>query len=142
MKLIYLTGRGPLSTIIRHIDGGRWSHVGIIDGDHVIEAVWTDGVRYRRLDSLMEDRPEHEILDVTLPNEAEALQWVRQQIGKPYDFTGVIGLGFGRNWQESSRWYCSELAVTAAVKGGLAAPVNVRRIGVEKSYRYFGGEAP
>lgn len=140
MKLIYIAGEGLLGDAIRAIEGGRWSHVGLIDGDHVIEAVWTDGVRFRRLDSLLESRPEHEILTIELPMEEAALEWIRSQISKPYDFGGAIGLGFNRNWQSDLRWYCSELVAAAAVKGGRLAPLGIRKMGVKDSYLWFGGE--
>ena len=142
MKVIYVAGEGLVGATIRAFERGQWSHVGVIDGDHVIEAVWNDGVRYRQLDSLLLARPEHEILTIDLPNEAGAIDWLRSQIGKPYDWTGVLGLGFNRNWQEESRWYCSELTASAAIKGGRPAPVNLRRLGVKASYIWFGGENP
>lgn len=142
MKVIYVAGDGLIGAAIRAVEGGRWSHVGIIDGDHVIEAVWSEGVRIRKLSSLIADRPIHEILEVPLPDEEKAILWARSQIGKPYDFGGVLGLGFNRNWSDDRRWYCSELAGGAALQGGRTPPAEEHRLGVKKGYIWLGGTNP
>ena len=34
---------------------------------------------------------------------------IAAQIGKPYDYTAILGLGLHRDWQENDSWFCSEL---------------------------------
>ena len=31
------------------------------------------------------------------------------QLYKKYDLMGIVGLGIGRNWEDPSDWWCSEL---------------------------------
>ena len=40
------------------------------------------------------------------------------QIGKPYDWLGVLGIGLHRDWQEPDRWFCSEMAAWAFQQAG------------------------
>ena len=41
-----------------------------------------------------------------------------EQIGKPYDWTAVLGLVMNRNWRQTDRWFCSELVAWAFEKAG------------------------
>jgi hypothetical protein len=41
------------------------------------------------------------------------------QIGKPYDWTGVIGAGLHRSWNDADAWFCSELVAHALEQAGL-----------------------
>jgi hypothetical protein len=49
---------------------------------------------------------------------AEAFDWAITQIGKPYDFGAVAGIAFDRNWRDTDRWFCSELAAAAFEHAG------------------------
>ena len=40
------------------------------------------------------------------------------QIGKPYDYTAILGLGLRRDWQEEDAWFCSELVAWAFQHAG------------------------
>ena len=44
--------------------------------------------------------------------------FLRAQIGKPYDTDAVLGLGIGRNWREPDSWFCSELQAAALEASG------------------------
>lgn len=48
-----------------------------------------------------------------VPQDVADVAAARSQIGKPYDWPGVLGIGFRRNWQESDAWFCSELVAWA-----------------------------
>ena len=137
MRLIFTRGDGLANRLIRAFEGGDWDHVGIIDGDHVIEATASHGVRRRLLASLQADRPVHEIVNVPgIPGqEGMALQWARKQVGKPYDWGGVVGFLFWRgSWAATGSWYCSELgALTLALSGRQVAGQH-RRVGVRMLY--------
>jgi hypothetical protein len=84
-----------------------FSHVGILDHDRnvVIESLWTGNVETPLEDFL---RISHRVVLVepkgwTPETGANALIKVRTQLGKKYDFPGLIG------FPSSNRWYCSEL---------------------------------
>jgi hypothetical protein len=85
-----------------------FSHVGILDTDkgEVIESLWNGNVT-NSIANFVEIS--HRVVLVkpegwTPETGGEALAKVRSQLGKKYDFSGIIGL------PSSNRWYCSELA--------------------------------
>lgn len=86
----------------------------------VIDARLFGGVRYRSLDALIADASAHEVVDVPLPSEVSALDWLRMQIGRRYDWSAIFGMIWrsGR-WADDDAWFCSELAAAAMAAGGL-----------------------
>jgi hypothetical protein len=58
-----------------------------------------------------------------IPVEPEALAkmyvFARAQLGKPYDFSNILGFALHQNWDDAERWICSELALATAEAGGL-----------------------
>jgi len=45
-------------------------------------------------------------------------QYARSQIGKDYDTWALIGNLFRRNWQETKKWFCSELIAKSFKEAG------------------------
>ena len=85
-----------------------FSHVGILDTDkgEVIESLWNGNVT-NSIANFVEIS--HRVVLVkpegwTPETGGEALAKARSQLGKKYDFSGLLGL------PSSNRWYCSELA--------------------------------
>lgn len=135
MRVVFCTGQDLASRLVRQVDGGDFSHCGIVmPDDSVIEATYHHGVRRRRLDTLLADKPSHILLSLALPDEGGAEAFVLAQVGKPYDWTGVVGIGLDRNWQDPSAWWCSELVMAAAAAGGRRLAGNGRRVGVRLAY--------
>ena len=106
----------PASIVIRLFTLSRWSHVAIVDGDHIIETTLISGcVRIPR-DEWLKKHKTVEFVD--LPSNAktsDALAFARSCVGSKYDWRGIIGLavrhgGIG----DKKRWFCSELAIEAA----------------------------
>ena len=100
------------SLLLRTVMWSAWSHCAIIDGDDVIEAT-THGVRRRPLSALIADSSKWSIIEIPARDPERVLQAARDQIGKPYDYLGVIGIGFKRRWQDDDAWFCSELVAGA-----------------------------
>lgn len=44
---------------------------------------------------------------------------LRLSLGKPYDYTGILGLGINRDWQENDMWFCSEDVADTLKRSGL-----------------------
>lgn len=61
----------------------------------------------------------HEV-DYEVPDIGAAMAWLRDQVGKKYDWRGAFGLSLapGRNWAEDDRWFCYELVAGALRAGG------------------------
>ena len=49
----------------------------------------------------------------------KAINFLRGQIGKPYDFLDIIGIMANRDWHNPQRWICSELWAATMEAAGL-----------------------
>jgi hypothetical protein len=47
------------------------------------------------------------------PRENRFHDFLRAQVGKPYDLTAIAGLALGRDWRTPDSWICSELQAAA-----------------------------
>jgi uncharacterized protein YycO len=50
---------------------------------------------------------------------AMAKAYARAQIGKPYDYGGVISYPFRSRWSDQRKWFCSELTAAALEVAGI-----------------------
>lgn len=109
--LVFCNSRLPLSSLIRAVTRGRWSHVALMcDAATVLEATGAHGVTKTPLDKLIERSTEYCIVEVNVPRGTfQKLKTAGQsQLGKKYDWWGILGLSLNRNWQDPSDWWCSE----------------------------------
>jgi uncharacterized protein YycO len=116
VKILFCTSDKIGARIIRGVTWSDFSHVAIIDGDEVIEAVWPR-VRVTPLADVLAGHTRCVIVEIPCDEKAAILA-ARSQIGKPYDLKGMIGLGFNRDWQDDASWWCSELTAWAIASGG------------------------
>ena len=112
MKLFFCTNDLPAAVAIRVFTWSNWSHVGIIDGDEIIEAVWPK-VRVSKLEEAKNKYKSWVIAEVKTKNDAEIIKAVRSQVGKPYDIGAIFGFLARRNWEKTDKWFCSELVAWA-----------------------------
>lgn len=49
--------------------------------------------------------------------------FLRSQIGKPYDTLGILGAALDRDWRNPSSWFCSELIAAALETCGYLNPL-------------------
>ncbi|MDO5609476.1 MAG: hypothetical protein Q4G62_01610 [Pseudomonadota bacterium] len=118
VRVIFTRNHRIGSILLRGFLWSGWSHCAIIDGDEVIEAVAGVGVRRQPLHALIDSASHHAIIDIPARNPAAVIAAARSQIGKPYDWLGVIGIGLRRRWQSADAWFCSELTAWAFAAGG------------------------
>lgn len=118
MKIIFCTSNKIGAQSIRVITWSDWSHVGIIIGDEVIEAVYPR-VKATPLREVIANHTRYCIVDIPCPNDAAAINAALSQIGKLYDLKGMLGLGINRDWQDDRKWWCSELVAWVILQGGL-----------------------
>lgn len=117
MKIAFATDSEPLSKLIRTVTSCQWHHVGVVFNDeYVIEARFIGVVKTPLAD--FKARGKYEIIDYEVPDEGVALDFALNQLGKQYDFAGLISFPFRVKWQDPSRWYCSELVAAIAAIGG------------------------
>lgn len=112
MKLFFCTNDLPAAVAIRVFTWSDWSHVAIIDGDEIIEAVWPR-VRVSKLEEAKNKYESWVIAEVKTRNDAEIIKAVRSQVGKPYDIGAIFGFVARRNWEKTDKWFCSELVAWA-----------------------------
>lgn len=117
VQVVFSRNHSPGSLLLRTFLWSPWSHCALVDEDAVIEAAAFHGVRERPLRDFMADATKAAMLE--LPGDAGAvIAAARSQIGKPYDWQGVAGIGFRRRWQDDDAWFCSELVAWAFEAGG------------------------
>lgn len=110
------------SYVVRGCTWSPWSHAAIGTGPAigtVIESKPTMGVQEGWFSDFIWDNDVIEALDLYCKDEDAAIQFARDQIGKPYDFGGVIAIPFHqRDWHDPNRWFCFELVAAAFEAGG------------------------
>lgn len=127
IHLLYSNSHLPLSPIIRTVtsiqsrEWVRFSHVALVLGDdpldpncHIIESTLSGGgVRFSTVGAFKKKAKNWEMTrlreEVTLEQFLLLNKAAAGQRFKPYDLMGIIGLGFGRNWEDPTDWWCSEL---------------------------------
>lgn len=120
IELLFTRRNHPTSWLIRAASWSDWSHVEIMlpDGG-LLGAAAPHGVTV----STYEERMSIAACAATMcfPGDMNAAAaWGETQLGKPYDYFGVLGLGLHRNWEEDDKWWCSEFAAEFLVQGGFA----------------------
>jgi hypothetical protein len=134
LRLVLSSSNAIGSKTIRFLTWSSWSHVGIVCGandDQVIEATYPR-VRKVSLDEFLEHKTLSIFIDIPCPDVRAAIKAAEDQIGKRYDICGLFAFfGFQRRlWYQDNRWFCSELAAYALLKGGteLFRPNTLNRV--------------
>ncbi|ASL74681.1 YiiX/YebB-like N1pC/P60 family cysteine hydrolase [Ralstonia nicotianae] len=109
VQLLFTTTNGPLSWAIRVCTWSAWSHVALVAGDQVIESMPGHGVRSVPLAGAIQCADRYELATMPARDPARIIEAAASQIGKPYDYEAIGGLGLHRDWQQADAWFCSEL---------------------------------
>lgn len=109
ISLLFSTTSNPFSALIRAATWSRWSHVSVVDGSSVIEAAAIYGVRRVSLMEAIDRDKDWALVKFPCTDPVAVIAAAASQIGKPYDYTAILGLGLHRDWQEDDSWFCSEL---------------------------------
>ncbi|TLX65056.1 hypothetical protein DN820_01715 [Stutzerimonas nosocomialis] len=120
MKVIFSTGPHLGSWFLRTVMFSEWSHCGIVmeDGLTVIEASSKHGVAETPIEAFTR-YGRWAIIDCPVPDEVSAYAAARAQLGKGYDWFGLLGLALVREWHSEDSWFCSELVQHCKTRGGL-----------------------
>ena len=120
-------GRGLVPTLIRVQSRGRWNHAAIELGGDVYEAREWRRVMVRPARVVLGDAIEKRGdvmafgLELTEGQLEEMRIWLRDQIGKRYDWSSVFRFVTRRQARRKSAevWFCSELAFAACKTVGI-----------------------
>lgn len=129
IRVLFCRSNRLRSWLVRAITWSAWSHVALVDGDEVIEAVWPQ-VRVVPLDNVLHHYSAHAFALLPCDDPAAALQAARSQVGKPYDWKALVGLLLHRDWEDPHAWFCSEIMPWAIHQSGhaLFRPSVMRRV--------------
>lgn len=123
LTFIFSRRRALGSTLIRAGSWwGQWSHCGLLTESETVDESLAikGGVVRSTLAEVMRRSSAVEVIDLPVLDAQAALTWSNETIGAPYDWGGVFAIPFReRNWQDDSRWYCSERCAMQAKKAGV-----------------------
>lgn len=116
--ILLYRGRGVISTAIKWRTWGCYSHAALLTSrGTVIEAWHFGGVRevpFQPSDSV----DAFQVLGATEETWRQVEDFMRSQVGKPYDFLGIIRFLF-RLDSANEAWFCSELVAEAFALAGI-----------------------
>lgn len=130
MKVIFSRSHKPISFLIRAFTWSRWSHIGVIVDDYVIESIASKGVVKTSLEDFKKRYHCYEIC--TMTNESGWQERAKSQLGKKYDWSAIFSLIVKSRKQDPNKWFCSELAAHAS---GIFRQERVNRITPEDCYK-------
>ncbi len=90
--------------------------------DPIVVEAWWDGVRKGWFSEVHTPGTEFAVysIQVTDGQKKRIEEFLQRQLGKPYDWLGILGFPL-RDWklERKDRWFCSELVFTAFQKAGV-----------------------
>ena len=116
LPIVLVSDWKPASIAIRLFTLSRWSHVAIVDGDHIIETTLLTGCVRIPKGEWQKKHKTVKYCDMPSNRTTEdALAYARSRVGNKYDWRGIFGLAVRRGGaQDPARDFCSELAVESA----------------------------
>lgn len=114
----------------------HWSnHVDLLTDDGEMISALPGGVRKLSVAGIIRVRDEVVSVPCTDEQRATALAFAAGQIGKPYDYLGVLRFPLRPRWNDPRRWFCSELTTAALVHAGIIAAPKAWRVSPGDLYR-------
>ncbi|MDE2469768.1 MAG: hypothetical protein KGL35_13780 [Bradyrhizobium sp.] len=124
------------SQAIEWFSQGQVSHVDCVLEDGSLLGARNDvvmgipaGVQIRPASYIGNDKAVRAVLPAPTSMIQDFYDYVRAQIGKPYDMEAILAFVAGRNWRNPAAWFCSELQGTMLEQCGyfatpLSTPTN------------------
>lgn len=130
ITLAFFNGSGVASKAIEWFSAGELSHVAAVmaDGNYLDsrmdrEGAMGTGVQVRLLSVEGAAEAVRYSIEASADEEEKFWDFLRAQIGKPYDVTGIVAFVAGRDWHEQDSWFCSELQAAALEAAGVVNPL-------------------
>lgn len=115
----------------------RFNHVAIVidEGGRLVEAVFPKA-RYRYASDYLLAGETFTLLrpNVPLQDLTEAIEWVKKQVGKKYDWRGILSFLLNRQVGNKSLYFCSELAYEFYLRCGVKLSKSPRLFTPEDVY--------
>lgn len=119
-RVLLFRGRGIISALIRWQTRSVYSHAAILMPDgNIIESWQGEGVRTKKLTD-WSNIDQFEVVGMTREQWIYAIEFARLQIGRGYDYLGVIRFVSRKSLPANKRWFCSELVFAALKQVGVS----------------------
>jgi len=124
IRLRFVGESAPFAKLIRFWTwDSKFSHVEFVFTEGYLGARPISGVRVRPFDYI---KPKYQAFaTVTLEDSFEDSKmtqsvetFARSQIGKPYDYLGIVGFVIKHDFNDTHRWFCSALIAEAFEQAG------------------------
>jgi hypothetical protein len=127
INLRFVTCNDPISAAIRAGEYGfGYSHTEAVMPDGTLLGAHYDGGVQARPKGYDAGTMQRELI-VSLPTDATTeqkfLDFLRAQLGKPYDVEAIAALVAERDWRKPDAWFCSELQAAALEAAGYMLPL-------------------
>jgi uncharacterized protein YycO len=130
IRLQFICGEDISSQAIAWFSQGHLSHVDAIMPDNTLLGSRSDsvggqppGVRIRPPDYAKFANRMVMTIPATYDQTNKFYDFLRSQLGKPYDTEAIWAFVINRNWREDDSWICSELQSAAGEQSGIVPPL-------------------
>lgn len=132
IKLQFVSLNNLISPIIEWFSSGDYSHVDAVLPDETL--LGSRSTKAGALKSGVQIRPKNYQkfkrvmiieIDCTEYQANIFYQFLKDQIGKPYDKEAIFAFIFNRNWNDKSKWFCSELIMAALEEAGITSKIYI-----------------
>ena len=123
VEVLLYRGKGPLSSLIRWQTRSNYAHAAFNFHGRVIESLPWRGVicrAYHPSDNIADKFT----VDLTSEVYEQLLAWATSQVGRRYDWQGVLGFVSRRKLLLNDRWFCSEFVFYGLAQVGKPLFVN------------------
>lgn len=118
MKIHFCKSNDIGGWLIRFLTFSNWNHVAIEINGLVWDSTGRKGVKVWTVETFFKQYEKIETRSVFNKNEYAAQDFLRQQLGKEYDWTALIAFPFREDWNNKNKWFCSELVTETLIKSG------------------------
>lgn len=122
MKIIAYKGKSIFSKLIQLQSRSPYSHVAILLSDGTVVESWAF-IGVRHVSSPTEAHKAGTVIETYNIDgdydELAVMDFLKSQLGKRYDYRGIVRFLTRRASPADNRWFCSELVMEAFRRGGL-----------------------
>lgn len=119
---------GIISSFICYYTWGDWSHTEFVFKEGYLGARFNGGVAVRAFDYIVPVKEEFRYLELSEDNYNKAREFLYAQIGKPYDWRAIIGIGLRNDFYTNGKsWFCSEILMSGS-QAASSPLLNIERV--------------
>ena len=130
IRIAQYMGRSFISKVIKKVTRGEYSHTAIMLDDNRIVEAWEGCDEVRIITDLSDGHKPGtpvDIYEVSMGSRQEESfrEFVEAQVGKEYDYLGLLGFYFNSGLHNEEKWFCSELFAASCLHADVGLLNNV-----------------